>query len=312
MLHDPGRSSARVTIPSCKPSPLLACAARGRAARRASRGAHACRCGRQPAAARVRAHTEDGRRNGLERDLQELRPYQECRQYPEGPREDTVEGLENIAAKPGQWQAVGDHVPLGLFRRYLPADTRYMTILREPVDRVLSHYHFHAQAGDPPGSRGATKLRGLWEQLLNNERTELGGPDETISLGEDADVIPRGRAAAKALHLRQLHDALPLGGRVHLRRVASRCPRAREGQHRRLLVRRGQGTAGRVDCLARAKARHRFDAVLPSTREHEASSDRGNVAPSFVSSSPSTTPSTSSSTALRASYSRRARLRRTS
>ena len=79
-------------------------------------------------------------------------------------------------------------MPLGLFRRYLPADTRYMTILRDPVDRVLSHYHFHAQAGDPPGSRGAVKLRGMWEQLLNNERTELGGPDETISLGEDADI----------------------------------------------------------------------------------------------------------------------------
>ena len=101
--------------------------------------------------------------------------------------EKTRSGLENVAAKPGQWQAVGDHVPLGLFRRYLPADTRYMTILRDPVDRVLSHYHFHAQAGDPPGSRGAVKLRGLWEQLLNNERTELGGPDETISLGGDTE-----------------------------------------------------------------------------------------------------------------------------
>jgi len=102
--------------------------------------------------------------------------------------EKTRSGLENIAAKLGAWQAVGDHVPLGLFRRYLPADTRYLTILRDPVDRVLSHYHFHAQAGDPPGSRGAVKLRGLWEQLLNNERTELGRPDDAISLGEDADT----------------------------------------------------------------------------------------------------------------------------
>ena len=48
--------------------------------------------------------------------------------------------------------------------------------LRDPVDRVLSHYHFHAQAGEPPGSRGPNKLREKWEGLLNNERTELDGP----------------------------------------------------------------------------------------------------------------------------------------
>jgi hypothetical protein len=37
------------------------------------------------------------------------------------------------------------HVPYGLFRKNLPRDTRYMTLLREPVDRVLSHYHRHIQ-----------------------------------------------------------------------------------------------------------------------------------------------------------------------
>ena len=35
------------------------------------------------------------------------------------------------------------HVPYGLFREHLPADTRYITFLREPVDRVLSHYYRH-------------------------------------------------------------------------------------------------------------------------------------------------------------------------
>jgi hypothetical protein len=38
--------------------------------------------------------------------------------------------------------AIG-HVPLGVFREALPEDTRYMTFLREPVDRVLSHYYRH-------------------------------------------------------------------------------------------------------------------------------------------------------------------------
>jgi hypothetical protein len=37
------------------------------------------------------------------------------------------------------------HVPYGLFCRNLPPDTRYMTLLREPVDRVLSHYHRHLE-----------------------------------------------------------------------------------------------------------------------------------------------------------------------
>jgi hypothetical protein len=35
------------------------------------------------------------------------------------------------------------HVPYGFFRDHLPPDTRYMTFLREPVDRVLSHYYRH-------------------------------------------------------------------------------------------------------------------------------------------------------------------------
>lgn len=57
-----------------------------------------------------------------------------------------------IAKRPGGWEAwhrrggrlaVG-HTPYGLFRKHLPADTRYMTFLREPVDRVLSHYYRHA------------------------------------------------------------------------------------------------------------------------------------------------------------------------
>jgi hypothetical protein len=38
--------------------------------------------------------------------------------------------------------AVG-HIPYGLFRAHLPGDTRYMTFLRDPVNRVLSHYHGH-------------------------------------------------------------------------------------------------------------------------------------------------------------------------
>jgi hypothetical protein len=38
--------------------------------------------------------------------------------------------------------AVG-HIPYGLFRAHLRSDTRYVTLLRDPVDRVLSYYHSH-------------------------------------------------------------------------------------------------------------------------------------------------------------------------
>ena len=35
------------------------------------------------------------------------------------------------------------HVPYGLYRPHLPPDTRYITFLREPVERVISHYYRH-------------------------------------------------------------------------------------------------------------------------------------------------------------------------
>jgi hypothetical protein len=108
--------------------------------------------------------------------------------YQRGP-EKTRNALARIAANPGTWQAVGDHVPYGLYLRYLPADTRYITVLREPVDRVLSHYHFHAQAGSAASS-GATKLRKMWQDLLTLERIEREGGEDTgekILLPADAE-----------------------------------------------------------------------------------------------------------------------------
>jgi hypothetical protein len=47
------------------------------------------------------------------------------------------------------------HVPYGFFRDRMPPDTRYMTFLREPVDRVLSHYyrHIHRKQQRSPARR---------------------------------------------------------------------------------------------------------------------------------------------------------------
>jgi hypothetical protein len=116
-------------------------------------------------------------------------PQRGAGNFQKGPDE-TRKRLENIAGKPGQWKAIGDHVPYGVYVRYLPGDTRYITVLRDPVDRVLSHYHFHARAGegDRPGA-GARKLRAIWEMFLNNERLEREGGDreDPIVLDPDAE-----------------------------------------------------------------------------------------------------------------------------
>jgi hypothetical protein len=92
--------------------------------------------------------------------------------FQKGP-EKTRSGLDNIRSKPDNWQAVGDHVPYGLYLQYLRADTRYITILRDPIDRVLSHYHFHAQAGG--GRHGPRRLRKSWEEILTVQRSEREG-----------------------------------------------------------------------------------------------------------------------------------------
>jgi hypothetical protein len=62
-----------------------------------------------------------------------------------------VQTETKVTRRPGGWEVwqrkggrvtVG-HVPYRVFRRHLPLDALYMTFLREPVDRVLSHYYRH-------------------------------------------------------------------------------------------------------------------------------------------------------------------------
>ena len=56
---------------------------------------------------------------------------------------DRVGGTD--AARP---LAVGGHIVFGL-RDVLPADSRYLTVLREPVERTLSHYGYLVAPRDP-------------------------------------------------------------------------------------------------------------------------------------------------------------------
>jgi hypothetical protein len=79
-----------------------------------------------------------------------------------------MRGPENAARKltrrPGGWEiwqrrggrVTAGHVPYRIFREHLPPDALYMTFLREPVDRVLSHYYRHihrTHAHTSPGPR---------------------------------------------------------------------------------------------------------------------------------------------------------------
>ena len=64
--------------------------------------------------------------------------------------------LRAIAAKP-KIRAVVGHITFGLHDR-LPPDARYITILRDPVERTLSQYYFYVR---PPAGR-----TGVWAGLV--------------------------------------------------------------------------------------------------------------------------------------------------
>lgn len=77
--------------------------------------------------------------------------------------------VTKVTKRPGAWEkwnrrggrlSVG-HVPYGVFREYLPEGSRYMTFLREPVDRVLSHYYRHVHHPDvAPADRAERREAG--------------------------------------------------------------------------------------------------------------------------------------------------------
>src|SRR2546423_4081516 len=69
--------------------------------------------------------------------------------------ERALSGVRKLAASPDPAvRVVAGPIPYGFLRPNLPADTRYVTVLREPVDRVLSHYFRLSQSGGPPAREG--------------------------------------------------------------------------------------------------------------------------------------------------------------
>lgn len=76
-------------------------------------------------------------------------------------------------------RVVTGHTPYGVFREHLPPDTRYMTFLREPIDRVLSHYHRHIRRRDPSraGSPKELAKRRSKANSLHEALVEMRLPD---------------------------------------------------------------------------------------------------------------------------------------
>jgi len=70
------------------------------------------------------------------------------------------------------------HVPYGVFAEHVQANTIYMTFLREPVDRVLSHYFRHIHDPDAPsdtvvGSNIERPVASSLEEALAAELPQL-------------------------------------------------------------------------------------------------------------------------------------------
>ena len=95
------------------------------------------------------------------------------------------ENAERKVAKPSweKWRRKGGrvsagHMPYAIFREHLPPDTFYMTFLREPVDRVVSHYHRHIARRDPrragqPSKSGRVIAESLEQALVDMELPQL-------------------------------------------------------------------------------------------------------------------------------------------
>jgi hypothetical protein len=104
--------------------------------------------------------------------------------------------VREIGASRGEVRALHGHVPFGV-RRYLPRDTRYVTILRDPVERTLSHWGWlvaartrdlrpQAAALVPPEGMGLEQ--GLAEgYILDNWQTRMlsGELDLSRPCGEE-------------------------------------------------------------------------------------------------------------------------------
>ena len=95
-------------------------------------------------------------------------------------------------------RVLAGHVPYGVFREPQASDTRYMTFLREPVDRVLSHFYRHILRKNPNNPKEGRKIRvdSLEEGLVERRLPELSNLATRFLC---TDPSPRDELPASAL-----------------------------------------------------------------------------------------------------------------
>ena len=95
------------------------------------------------------------------------------------PREEHVAELR---ARPGVRLVIG-HAAFGLHEA-MPAETRYLTVLRDPVERLVSHFHYAGRTPIhrlyEPIRRGEMTLLALARHVANLQTRYLGGRIEDV------------------------------------------------------------------------------------------------------------------------------------
>ena len=112
-------------------------------------------------------------------------------------------------------RVMAGHVPYAIFHEHLPPGTRYMTFLREPVDRVLSHYYRHVHNPKAKGDlaarvkryrdEGTAPASSLEEALVDMRMVQLRNLCTRFLCGHPSstDELPDGALAEAKANLRE-------------------------------------------------------------------------------------------------------------
>jgi hypothetical protein len=109
-----------------------------------------------------------------------------------------IEKTERKIARPkvAKARATAGHIPYGLYRKYLPAGTRYVTILREPVGRVISHWYRHRRRTGTRHDAARPWLTNSIEEALSIGMPEVNNVATRLLCGAET---PYGELPADAL-----------------------------------------------------------------------------------------------------------------